>query len=1066
MTELTALLAELERLRVRLTLDGAMLRVAAPKGAVTPALAEEMKARKNELIAHLRRESLPADRRAAAEAEDDGGVRVAPGQRRILSVLRTREADAAFHVPTVFRLDGPLDREALRASLTDLARRHDALRSAFTEAGGRSFVRVTDPIDVPLPIDDLAPDLDGLDDAERDRMIAERASAEVRRAFDLVRGPPWRARLFALGPRAHVLVLTMHHVVFDGRSKPVFLDELAECYRARVEGRAPSLPPAPPFADYASWQRRVAHDADASGHIDYWRQTFAGLAEPTELPVDRPRRARTAGSARHRQFDLDAPTAEGLRALARREQASPYIVLLAAFVALLHVRSGQRDLVVCSPFASRERAGFERMIGYLNTLVPLRVTVDPIEAFDDLVRRVRRLVFGAFERQQVPLQRIAELPELARIPFARALFAWQDDSTRRLDLPGLVCTPLLVRKDASDFDLAVYAEGTREGGMGAIVEYDGDLFDEATIDALIGDYRRLLDAVARDPHRTLDGLPAGGPTWKDAEVRLEAHPQVDAAVVGRRPGHAGGIAWLVLDEDAPPTAEALRAWLASSLPHALVPTALVPIDRMPRRADGSIDLDALPSPPSLKRRPGTAPRTPLEQQLAEIWQRVLWLDLPVGIDEDFTDLGGHSLLSAQLIVEVEAAIGRPLPSTALARMHTIAAMAGAIEADAADSGATTPAAGGASPHLAPDILHGLRLFVSSWAGTRARPESLVIGHHVDGKRLPVFWCMQRQQELAQLARYLDPDRPVWGMRNGHKVMERNEENHERLAAHYVDEIVALRPEGPLVIGGNCGATRVSFAIARQLAARGRTPALLVMHEKFIARAYDGPVALMFGRESNRNPYATYVHPETGWRKFLGGPLTFDFVRGEHTEFFVEPNIQVLVEALERRMREVESGVAPADALAPASGPLDRLPEAAYRATLVPALPPVLRAGERVRIDVEVTNASPVTWAPFARSGIALVNRWFDEAGALATWLDGWTALPAELAPGARTHLALEIVVPARPGRYRLDVDLVDEGITTFEFMGSSVASRAVEVLPGVGGTGDYNPAPLRAPASG
>ena len=385
MTELATLLAELERLRVRLTLDGAMLRVAAPKGAVTPALAEAMKARKNELIAHLRLANLPPDRRAAAEAEGDGGVRVSPGQRRILSAPRTREADAAFHVPTVFRLDGPLDREALRASLADLARRHDALRSAFTEAGGRSFVRVTDPVDVPLPVDDLAPDLDGLDDAARDRTIAERAAAEVRRAFDLVRGPPWRARLLALGPRAHVLVLTMHHVVFDGRSKPVYLDELAECYRARVDGRAPSLLPAPPFADYASWQRRVARDADASGHIDYWRQTFAGLAEPTELPVDRPRRARTAGSARHRHFELDAPTAQRLRALARREQASPYIVLLAAFVALLHGRSGQRDLVVCSPFASRERAGFERMIGYLNTLVLAARHGRSRRAFDDLV---------------------------------------------------------------------------------------------------------------------------------------------------------------------------------------------------------------------------------------------------------------------------------------------------------------------------------------------------------------------------------------------------------------------------------------------------------------------------------------------------------------------------------------------------------------------------------------------------------------------------------------------------------------------------------------------------------
>ena len=113
----------------------------------------------------------------------------------------------------------------------------------------------------------------------------------------------------------------------------------------------------------------------------------------------------------------------------------------------------------------------------------------------------------------------------------------------------------------------------------------------------------------------------------------------------------------------------------------------------------------------------------------------------------------------------------------------------------------------------------------------------MIGLNTTGTRIPLFWCLQRYQELAQLARYLGPDQPVYGMRNGHKVMERGDENIEKLAAHYVDEILALCPAGPLFVGGNCGATRVSFAVARQLAERGRTPALLVMHEKFVPRAY-------------------------------------------------------------------------------------------------------------------------------------------------------------------------------------------------------------------------------------
>ena len=168
---------------------------------------------------------------------------------------------------------------------------------------------------------------------------------------------------------------------------------------------------------------------------------------------------------------------------------------------------------------------------------------------------------------------------------------------------------------------------------------------------------------------------------------------------------------------------------------------------------------------------------------------MLWLDTDPGVDEDFAALGGHSLLSAQLFVEVEKALDRALPDTVLGRLTTIAAMAEAIEQDAVAS--RSPARDAQDDDLDPAVARGLLLFTASWRGVRTRPDALVIGRNVAGTRPPLFWCMQREQELSQLERYLGPDRPVWGMRSEHKVAGRDDASLDRIAARYAREIADL-----------------------------------------------------------------------------------------------------------------------------------------------------------------------------------------------------------------------------------------------------------------------------------
>lgn len=1073
MSSLAEFLADLERLDVRISADGDKLRIDAPNEAITPALRAALASRKAELLAHLRGERAPSTQGDAggAQRQRDWLKRVSPGQRRILSLVKLKGASSVYNVPTAFELAGPLDATALAQGLAEVERRHEALRTVYAEADGRHFQRVLPPRPVSLPAVDLAADLARLPPEARERAVLERVQQEVRRPFDLENGPVWRALLLETGPDRHVLVLTMHHIAFDGRSKPIFLRELGEAYASLRTGSAPGWTPLPArYVDFARWQRQTANDAAAGKRLEYWKRQLGGPLAGLELPADRARPASPERGARSATFSIPGETARALKALARQEQSSLYIVLLAAYCALLSGRTGQEDLLVCSPFASRDRAEFEPLIGYLNTIVALRVDASGNPRFRELVARVRRVAFEAFEHQQVPLQRLVELPELARVPLSHAMFSFQDASSRTLDLPGVAATPIEVRKDASDFDLALYTESARDGGLGGILEYNADLFDAAAIDGLVGDYVRLLGEVAADPDRALDRLPRSGPGRRDVEARLGAHPQIDRAVVVRRPGHAGLVAYLVLNENDVPRLEDLRALLRAAFPDYLVPVSLVTVDRMPLAADGSVDLAALPPPPSGRRsdRPFVAPRTPLEARLAQVWKRVLWLDADVSVEDSFADLGGHSLLSAQLVVELEAELGHELPTRALAQLSTVAEMARLLEE--AEEGRVS--AGREEQALRPSaflpegVLHDLRTYTASWAGERATPGALLVGLNASGALPPLFWCLQRYQELTQLARYLDVDQPVWGMRNGHKVMDRTEENVALLASHYVDEILDVRPSGPYLVGGNCGASRVAFQVARQLTDRGHEVSMLFMHEKFVPQPYGGRVALVFGRESDRNPYLHFARPEKGWSKYYTGPVTFDFVRGAHAEFFVEPNVQVLTDTIRRRLAEVRAGGAPEGLLPPAAAPMQRLPDDAYRARLVPRGNWRARAGSRTTVAVAVTNASPVAWEPYERSGVALAARWFDDGGQAIAWLDGWSPLAAGLKPGETVELALDTRVPSAPGGATLAFDLVDEGVTTFAAKGSRGASVPFAVDEAPAADADYNAAPSQGIAGG
>lgn len=1028
------LLAELARLDVKLWVEGGKLRLNAPQGTLSAELKAQLSARKQELIDFFSQGDAAMAQRALAPRPAGEPAPLTHGQERIWSLSRLEPGSSVYNVPTVFQLAGALDVQALERAISAVVGRHDSLRTVFTgndTQDARQNVLASQP--VALPVTQAGRDLAKLPPQQARRALQQLLQREVRKPFDLQQGPLWRVRLFRLKADQHVLAFTMHHIVFDGVSKAIFLEELGAAYRAARAGEAaPQDKPALQFADYAAWQRAHLDEAALERQLGFWREQLAGDIPPLATPNDKPRQAGKGGAASV-NFAVPPALTASLQALAAAEKAPLFAVLMAAFNVLLHGYTGQQDQLLVSPMASRDRAEIERMVGYFNNIVVMRADLAGNPSLRELVGQLRRKALAAFDNQFLPLQRVAQLPNLVRTPLTRGMFSFQDASSRKLDLgDGLGARPLSVRKDAADFDLALYTE-LEDGRITGVLDVNADIFSGERVKLLLQRYLQVLEIAAREPDRKLADFPAYGRPMAEIEALLARHPQIEQAVA-EVDAHTGRLnAWLVLNEHDVPSLDAIRVYAAANLPDYRVPAAFVPVDEMPLRPDGSVDRAALPVPGGGRSRLGTeyrAPRSPLEQELAAIWKRVLWLDHDVGIDDRFRELGGHSLLSVQMVVEIEKALGRTVPARALAALNTVAELAQAMEQPQSDADAD-----GRSEVLPDDIYHGLRSHTASWEGHRTSAGSVMVGLNTGGAKQAIFWCLQRYQELQQLAKYLGPEQPVYGMRSGNRVMVKTQENIELLAAHYVGEILATQPQGPYIIGGNCQAALIAFQIARQLRARGHEITLLVMQEKFAPYAYDSPVALLFGDRSVYNPYLYFRDPQQGWHKYYSGPVAMQQVQGEHGQFFREPNVQVLTAAISKFVQAAQAGTLQD---APGRTGADRqvLPAEGYRAELSATAPAQAGAGQSLPVRVKIINRSAVDWRPSQHSGLFVANRWLDDQGRVRSCLDGRAPLPEGLTAGAQTELVLEVKAPAQAGAWKLEIDLVDEGVAWFQEMGS------------------------------
>ncbi|NVJ08296.1 non-ribosomal peptide synthase/polyketide synthase, partial [Myxococcus sp. AM001] len=455
---------------------------------------------------------------ALTQARGDGPVPLSFAQQRLWFLEQLQPGNASYNMPTALRLSGTLDGAALQRAVDEMVRRHESLRTTFqTEDGAPRQV-----IHPPHAVTVDAVDLSGIQDqARREAEALKRVTADARRPFDLTTGPLLRVTLLKLEPAEHVLLLCMHHIISDGWSMGVLVREVTTLYGAFHAGQPVTLPELPvQYADYAVWQRGWLQGDALKQQFGFWREQLAGAPHALELPTDKPRPAFLGNRGASVPVRLSLALSQAVETLAHREAVTPFMVLLAAYQVLLNRSSGQDDVLVGSPIAGRHHAQTEGLIGFfVNTLV-LRARFSRGLTFRQLLAQVRDTTLGAYEHQDLPVERLVEELQVdrdtSRTPLFQTLFTLQNAPLPELVLPGLTVRPAAGEDTGvALFELSLDLFRGADGFRGAL-NYSTDLYEADTAGRLAAHYLRLLEGLLARPDERVAALPMMVPEERQA----------------------------------------------------------------------------------------------------------------------------------------------------------------------------------------------------------------------------------------------------------------------------------------------------------------------------------------------------------------------------------------------------------------------------------------------------------------------------------------------------------------------------------------------------------------------
>ncbi|AEI67516.1 hybrid non-ribosomal peptide synthetase/type I polyketide synthase [Corallococcus macrosporus] len=447
---------------------------------------------------------------AASRPEGSGTIPLVPrgrplplsfAQQRLWYLDRLEPGNVAYNNAVAFTLSGKLDAAALERALNGVVRRHEALRTTFAVEGDAAVQLIAPALEVSILVRDA-------EDASEEE-LARQAREEARRTFDLEQGPLLRATLLRVGSTEHVLLLTLHHIISDGWSAAVMVHEMIQLYESEMSGQPPTLPAlSVQYADYALWQLEWMRGPSLKAEQDWWGEVLAEVPV-LQLPVDRPRPPVQTHDGAQLPFSVPRSLMDAVVAAGRKEGATPFMVLLAAWQVLLHAYTGQEDFAVGSPVAGRNRPEVEPLIGCFINSIALRADLSGDPTFTQVLGRVRRTALAAFSHQEMPFEKVLEVlntpRDLSHNPVFQTMLVLHNTPTPVLSLAGLQMRGRYVHTGATKMDLTLEVTETAEGLRGGI-DFNTRLFDEATIARLAGSLLRVLEAAASRPDARLSQL--------------------------------------------------------------------------------------------------------------------------------------------------------------------------------------------------------------------------------------------------------------------------------------------------------------------------------------------------------------------------------------------------------------------------------------------------------------------------------------------------------------------------------------------------------------------------------
>jgi amino acid adenylation domain-containing protein len=428
-------------------------------------------------------------------------------QARLLFLKELQSVGHTYNMPIAVQVKGLLNVIALKQSLNEIVQRHEALRTTFTTANQQP-VQIIHP-SLNLTLSEI--NLEHFPPNDREAKSLQIASEEAQQPFNLTELPLLRAKLLRLSPQSHILLLTMHHIISDGWSLGILVRELAAFYDAFFERKPVSLPSLTiQYADYAVWQRQRLQGEVLENLINYWKQQLAGPLPVLQLPTDRPRTVVQTFKGRKQKLQLSKSLSQAIANKSQQAGVTPFIILLTAFKILLHHYTGQEDILVGSPVANRDRAEIEDLIGLFTNTVVLRTNLDGNPTFTSLLEKVRDVVLGAYNHQELSFEKLVEIlrPErnMTHTPLFGVMFVLQNAPMPALEFSGLKLHPLEIDNNTAKFDLTLDLQETSNGIEGWF-EYNTDLFDASTIERMAGHLQMLLEAFVTNPEQKIDSLP-------------------------------------------------------------------------------------------------------------------------------------------------------------------------------------------------------------------------------------------------------------------------------------------------------------------------------------------------------------------------------------------------------------------------------------------------------------------------------------------------------------------------------------------------------------------------------